>query len=128
MKKKWIYYGLKALFVLSIAGPLFGKITQNEQFLTSFTGLGYPVYLSQILMVVYLPGLPALFQSKFRLLKEWAYAGFTFALSGAVLSHIFAGEGSRGVMALIALAFLLGSYYMEKKVKESKPKTVSSFA
>lgn len=128
MKKKWIYRGLQVLFVLSIAGPLFGKVTRNEQFIASFTGLGYPVYLTWILMVAYLAGLPAIFQSKFPLIKEWAYAGFTFALSGSVLSHVFAGEGPKGGLALAALAFLLSSYYMEKKVKESKSKVVSSFA
>lgn len=128
MKKKWIYHGLKALFVLSIAGPTFGKITQNEQFIASFTGLGYPVYLTHILLGAYLLGLLAIFQSKFELIKEWAYAGFTFALSGAVLSHILAGEASRSGMALAALAFLLGTYFMEKKIKEPRTDRISSFA
>lgn len=128
MKKQWIYRGLKALFVLSLAGPTYGKITQDEQFLESFTGLGYPAYLSQILLAAYILGLIAIFQSKFDLIKEWAYAGFTFALTGAVLSHIISGEAPRGGMALIGLAFLLGTYFMEKKIKEPKKERVSAFA
>lgn len=125
MKKKWIYRGLQILFVLSIAGPIFGTATQNEQFLTSFTGLGYPVYLSYLLMVAYLFGVVAIFQSSFELLKEWAYAGFTFALSGAFLSHVLSGEASRGGMALIGLTFLLSAYFLEKRIESSKREKVS---
>lgn len=122
MKKRWIYCGLQILFVLSIAGPIFGTITQNEQFLASFTGLGYPVYLSYLLMVAYLVGVIAIFQSRFELLKEWAYAGFTFALSGAFLSHVLSGEASRGGMALIGLSFLLSAYFLEKRSNPQKGK------
>lgn len=117
MKRKWIYRGLLALFVLGLAPPTFGKITQNDEFLASFTGLGYPVYLTRVLLVAYLLGLVALFQTRFELLKEWAYAGFTFALSGAFVSHLLSGEASRGVWALVTLTFLLSAYCLRKKVK-----------
>ncbi|NQX98070.1 MAG: DoxX family protein [Flavobacteriales bacterium] len=117
MKNKWINNGLKILFILCILPPTFGKITQNEQFLESFTGLGYPIYLTYILLVFYLPGIIALFQSKFLLLREWAYAGFTFALIGASLSHFLSGEISNGFFPLIGLLVLLSTYILGKKLK-----------
>ncbi|MBL4592967.1 MAG: DoxX family protein [Flavobacteriales bacterium] len=119
MKNKWINNGLKILFILCIAGPIYGKITQNEQFLESFTGLGYPAYLSQILLVAYLLGIAAIFQSKYLLLKEWAYTGFTFALIGAFISHVFVADSLKGLWALVTLVFLLGSYFFEKKLKSN---------
>lgn len=115
MKKKWLFYVLRLLFVFCIGVPLFGKITQNEQFLKTFTGLGYPVYFSYILVVAYTLGLLAIFQSKFKTLKEWAYAGFTFALLGAFLSHLFESQLGMGTWAIITLSFLLATYFIEKK-------------
>src|SRR6266478_5077662 len=54
--------------------------------------LGYPVYLLTILGVWKILGVIAVLIPKFPLLKEWAYAGFFFAMSGAVFSHISVGD------------------------------------
>lgn len=37
-------------------------------------------------------GVIAILIPKFKLLKEWAYAGFFFAMTGAVISHITVGD------------------------------------
>jgi len=119
--KNWIYRLLQVLFVLALAPPTFGKIMQNEQFLQSFTGLGYPVYLSKILLVAYLLGLVGIFQTKSVLIKEWAYAGFTFALSGAFFSHILSDDAiSQSTWALFTLGLLLAAYFLEKRAINSK--------
>jgi hypothetical protein len=52
------------------------------------TYLGYPVYLLTILGVWKLLGSVAVLLPGFQLLKEWAYAGFFFTMSGAVFSHM----------------------------------------
>jgi hypothetical protein len=52
------------------------------------THLGYPVYFLTILGVWKILGVVAVLVPKFPLLKEWAYAGFFFSMSGAVFSHI----------------------------------------
>src|SRR5579872_5964036 len=54
--------------------------------------LGYPVYLLTILGIWKILGVVALLIPKFPLLKEWAYAGFFFAMTGAVYSHIALGD------------------------------------
>src|SRR5438445_3454278 len=56
------------------------------------THLGYPIYFLTILGVWKILGVVALLIPKFPLLKEWAYAGFFFAMSGAVFSHIAWGD------------------------------------
>jgi hypothetical protein len=45
------------------------------------THLGYPIYLLTILGIWKLLGVAGLLIPKFPLLKEWAYAGFFFAMS-----------------------------------------------
>ena len=71
-----------------------------------FTHLGYPVYLLTILSIWKFLGVIAVLIPKFPLLKEWAYAGFSFAMSGAVFSHLAAGSDAKeffGPLLLIVL-------------------------
>jgi uncharacterized membrane protein YphA (DoxX/SURF4 family) len=54
--------------------------------------LGYPVYFLTILGARKLLGAVAVLIPKFPRLKEWAYAGFFFAMSGAAISHLALGD------------------------------------
>lgn len=56
------------------------------------THLGYPVYFLTLLGVWKILGVITLLVPGFPLLKEWAYAGFFFAMSGAAFSHIATGD------------------------------------
>ncbi|HYJ90880.1 MAG TPA: DoxX family protein [Pyrinomonadaceae bacterium] len=56
------------------------------------THLGYPVYFLTILGVWKILGVVAVLIPGFPLLKEWAYAGFFFIMSGAIFSHIAVGD------------------------------------
>jgi hypothetical protein len=76
-----------------------------------FTHLGYPLYLLTILGIWKMLGvlavlLPAGRQVFLNLLKEWAYAGFFFVMTGAVFSHLAMGDDAKeffGPMLLIIL-------------------------
>src|SRR5688572_26138240 len=57
-----------------------------------FNRLGYPLYFLTILGIWKLLGVIAVLIPKFPLLKEWAYAGFFFIMSGAVVSHLINGD------------------------------------
>jgi hypothetical protein len=57
-----------------------------------FTQLGYPIYFLTLLAVWKFLGVIAILIPKFPLLKEWAYAGFFFAMSGAIFSHLASGS------------------------------------
>ena len=54
--------------------------------------LGYPVYLLRILGAWKLPGAIALLMPRFPRLKEWAYAGTFFEMTGAITSELVCGE------------------------------------
>jgi uncharacterized membrane protein YphA (DoxX/SURF4 family) len=76
------------------------------------THLGYPVYFLTILGVWKILGVVALLIPRFPLLKEWAYAGFFFAMSGAVFSHIASGDSvTANVPALLLLILTVMSWY-----------------
>ena len=76
------------------------------------SSLGYPLYLLSILGVWKLLGVIAILVPKFPLLKEWAYAGFFFAMSGAFVSHLVVGQAFiEAVPSLVLLSVTVLSWY-----------------
>jgi hypothetical protein len=62
------------------------------------TQLGYPVYVLTILGCWKLLGALALLVPRFPRLKEWAYAGTIFEMTGALASHVASGAYSITVL------------------------------
>ena len=76
------------------------------------TQLGYPVYFLTILGIWKILGVVALLIPNFPLLKEWAYAGFFFVMSGAVFSHIALGDSVNELFpSLLLLILTVVSWY-----------------
>jgi hypothetical protein len=87
----------------------------------SAIALGYPVYFLTILGAWKMLGSVAVLIPKFPLLKEWAYAGFFFIMSGAAISHIVTGTGNEIFPSLLLLILTLISWYF----RPSDRKTIS---
>ncbi len=78
----------------------------------SITHLGYPVYFITILGIWKILGVIAVLIPKFTLLKEWAYAGFFFTMTGAIISHIALGDGIGEIApSLLLLTLTMVSWY-----------------
>ena len=78
----------------------------------SMTQLGYPIYFVTILGICKILGVVALLIPKFPLLKEWAYAGFFFMMSGAIFTHIAAGNPTIEIFpSLLLLILTVVSWY-----------------
>ena len=78
----------------------------------SVTHLGYPLYILTMLGTWKILGVIALLIPKFPLLKEWAYAGFFFLMSGAVFSHIALGDPVKELFpSLLLLILTVVSWY-----------------
>jgi len=99
----WLALGMTATGLVQIL-----KVKTEVDFITH---LGYPDYFLTILGVCKILGVIALLAPKFPLLKEWAYAGFFFIMSGAVLSHILSGSMSDLFPAMLLLILTLVSWY-----------------
>ena len=84
------------------------------------THLGYPVYLLTILGVWKILGVIAVLIPGFPRLKEWAYAGFFFAMSGAVISHIVSGDSVKEIFPpLLLLILTVVSWYFRPADRKS---------
>lgn len=78
-----------------------------------FKPLGYPNYFISIIGIWKMLGIIAILIPNFKLLKEWAYAGIFFVLSGAVISHIATADVSIQIIAPVVLAiFTILSWYL----------------
>jgi uncharacterized membrane protein YphA (DoxX/SURF4 family) len=69
----------------------------------AISSLGYPAYLATILGVWKLLGAAAIASPRLPRLKEWAYAGIVFDLSGAALSHGMSGDPAAKVFLPLVL-------------------------
>jgi hypothetical protein len=86
--------------------------------------LGYPVYFLTILGVWKILGVIAVLVPKFPLLKEWAYAGFFFAMSGAILSHVAYGNPVKEMLPpLLLLVLTVVSWYFRPANRKIVPIT-----
>jgi len=103
----WLALGMLA----TGAGQLF-KAKNGQGGADMITHLGYPVYLLTLLGVWKILGVVALLIPKFPLLKEWAYAGFFFVMSGAIFSHIAIGDPMSALFpSLLLLILTVVSWY-----------------
>lgn len=82
------------------------QLLQMEQDVKRMAALQYPVYLLTLLGIWKILGVIAVLIPKFPILKEWAYAGFFFAMSGAAFSHIASGSPLSEIFPSILLLVL----------------------
>jgi len=76
------------------------------------THLGYPLYFLTIVGAWKIVGVAALLIGKNSLLKEWAYAGFFFLMTGALFSHVLSGDRlTESLPSLLLLVLTLMSWY-----------------
>ena len=99
----WISTIWLALGMLSSGIVQLLKMKEEVDFIVQ---LGYPVYFLTILGIWKILGVVAVLIPKFPLLKEWAYAGFFFAMSGAVFSHIASGNSMKEIFPRLLLLIL----------------------
>jgi uncharacterized membrane protein len=109
-----IYWIATALLAIGMFQSGIFAVLRNEQWVKIITDLGYPVYFLTILGVWKILGVIAILIPRFKLLKEWAYAGFFFAMTGALASHLAIGDyGVKSIMgpSFQALFVVLSWYF-----------------
>ena len=119
----WIATLWLALGMLSTAAVQLLKQKAGSGGLDSVTHLGYPVYILTILGVWKVLGVAAVLVPKYPLVKEWAYAGFFFMMTGAMFSHIASSDPvSELFPALLLLVLTVASWYFrpaDRKINSS---------
>jgi len=94
-RNKIIYWVATLWLALGMASTGIVQVLKIEEETAMMGRLGYPVYFLTILGVWKILGVVAVLVPKFPLVKEWAYAGFFFAMSGAIISHVAVADPAK---------------------------------
>ena len=120
MKKLKTWYWIATIiFASMMIVDGFGGITQQEAGKEVLRHLGYPRYLLIIVGIAKLLGAASILQNKFKIIKEWAYAGFAINFIGAFASRAFVGDGvSLLIPPLVALIIMFIPYILWKNLEQ----------
>jgi len=112
-KTKLITYWIAtALLSAGMLGSGIGQLMQAKQMADIITHLGYPTYLMYLLGTWKILGVTAILAPGFKLVKEWAYAGLFFTMTGALVSHLIVGDSGKAVVGPMAQTiFIILSWY-----------------
>ena len=112
-KNKIIYWVATGFLAFGMLAQGFAQISHTNGYIDMIVShLGYPSYFLYIIGVWKILGVIAILVPDFKLLKEWAYAGFFFVMSGAAFSHVAAGDPIYSIApALFLLIVIVISWY-----------------
>ena len=102
----WLSLGMVSTGILQL-------IHMDEE-VKKMDALGYPTYFMTIIGVWKLLGILTILVPKYPLVKEWAYSGFFFLMTGAILSHLAAGDAAVEYVGPCLLLILT----LVRKIKE----------
>jgi uncharacterized membrane protein YphA (DoxX/SURF4 family) len=116
----WVTTGLTAFVFLSGGAA---DLARPPAVMEGMTHLGYPAYFVLILGVWKILGGIAVLIPRFPRLKEWAYAGMLFDLTGASASHAGVGDPVGKIATpLIILGIVMASWALRpesRKVRDA---------
>ena len=102
-RNKIIYWIFTGLFTIGMFSSGLQQIFRQKDRVDMVSALGYPMYFMTILGVWKILGVIAVLLPGFKIVKEWAYAGFFFVMTGALISHIACNDF--GVKAMLGPIF-----------------------
>jgi uncharacterized membrane protein YphA (DoxX/SURF4 family) len=106
-----ITYWITTVIVVALSAFAgYAYLSGSPQAVAGFTHVGYPQQLRILLGIAKPLGAIALIVPGLPRLKEWAYAGFTFAWIAAFIAHHLAKDGKEAFGPLVLLALLAVSY------------------
>ena len=118
---KILYWVFTILMIALMLSSVIGSFMNNPKSAEFAAHLGYPLYIFKFLAVAKALGIIAILVPGNPRLKEWAYAGFTFDLLGAVYSGLTVGDPIvQWTPVIIGLLFIIGSYITYHKLLKAR--------
>jgi len=107
-KTKIIYWIFTSLFAFLMLGSAIPDVLSSPVAIKGMhEGLGYPLYFIPFIGVAKILGVAAILIPGYPKIKEWAYAGLLFDLSGATYSITSSGQPAANLIFMV-LPFGLG--------------------
>jgi uncharacterized membrane protein len=108
-----IYWTTTGLMSVGMLGSGLAQIAHAKEMIDLVVPLGYPLYILYIIGVWKILGVITILVPGFKILKEWAYAGFFFVMTGALISHLASADYSiKGLIGpFMQTIFIITSWY-----------------
>ncbi|MDN3654262.1 DoxX family protein [Ferruginibacter paludis] len=108
-----IYWIATTLLSFGMLGSGFAQLFHAKEMIDLIVPLGYPLYFLYIIGVWKILGVAAILLPGCKLVKEWAYAGFFFLMTGALVSHLASGDTTvKGIIGpFMQTIFIVLSWY-----------------
>lgn len=113
-KRKLIIYWLSTgLMAVGMLGSGIAQVFKAKAMVDLVTPLGYPPYFLTIIGTWKILGIIAILVPGLKLLKEWAYAGLFFTMTGAFISHLACGDHDAKALLgpFMQTVFIILSWY-----------------
>lgn len=111
-RNRIIYWVATCLLAFGMGAQGVAQILLTGGYVDIITHLGYPAYFLYIIGAWKLLGVAAILAPRAGLVKEWAYAGFFFVMSGAACSHLASYDSVSQILpALVLLILIAVSWY-----------------
>ena len=115
----WLALGMTSTGIVQLIG-------MQEEIDRTVEHLGFPVYFLTIIGSWKILGVIAVLVPKFPLIKEWAYAGFFFNMTGALYAHIIMRDPIGEMFpAMLLLTLTIVSWYFRPASRKLSPNFVN---
>lgn len=110
MNARSLGYGVAtAIVVLVFVGSGLANLVGAEHVVHDMAKLGYPRYFSIVLGTWKVLGALAVALPRLPRVKEWAYAGMIFDLTGAAASRAASSDGAAAVVIPLGIALIVAT-------------------
>jgi hypothetical protein len=116
------YWATTGLLAFCMLGGGLAQVLRAKWNADGMLHLGYPLYFMTIIGSWKILGVVAILLPGFTLVKEWAYAGLFFVMTGAIVSHLVSGDGVKGIIAQsIFVLLIVLSWYLRPAGRRISP-------
>ena len=115
------YWAATGLLAAAFLAGGAAELTSAPDVVATTLALGYPAYVLTILGIWKVLSVPALLAPRLPRLKEWAYAGIFFDLTGAAASHAFSGDSAGKIATPLVLLLIAGASWALRPASRALP-------
>lgn len=119
--KNILYWFFTAWLALGLVSTGIFQISKNQMEIELFESIGFPAYVMVLLGAWKLLAVPAVLAPRYPTLKEWAYAGIFFNMTGALFAHLSVGSSVPEMFPpVLFLLIAAASYYFRPADRKSR--------
>ncbi|MCB9225355.1 MAG: DoxX family protein [Crocinitomicaceae bacterium] len=116
--KKIVFWVVTLWLSLGMVATGIVQLIQTNEEKSKMIELGIPNYIFALIGIWKIIGVAVILIPKCALIKEWAYAGFFFLMSGATVIHLINGSYSELFGPILLLVLTISSWLLRPESRK----------